>query len=163
MSFDEEEWNDLVLPELSGEEGDFEFEKWSIVTEILLEGEGVAGAIFTDLSVSKDATEKKANVEARLILLSHTRGKMFNKIKGLVSAKKMWDEIQNHYGNVPEDEESIYQTKEEGSKAKSTDCKDLEIVDSFVIEAASGSSEVKSTDYKHTKTVREYKDALIFV
>ena len=63
----------MPVPVWSGSGSDFEFERWSIVTEMWLEGEECAGAITTNWSVSIDTTEKKADAAARLILLLRTR------------------------------------------------------------------------------------------
>ena len=118
MSIEDMKWSEMSVPAWSGSGGDFEFEKWSILTKTWLKGEECAGAISTDWSVSVDTTEKKADAAARLILLSRTRGAAFDKIKWLLSARDMWERLQYQHGSNPKNKELILTLLDKWSRLK---------------------------------------------
>ena len=85
------------IPTWNGKGTSTEYERWSLLVRLKLEEKGIKEALKKDLSSSTDNKEKKADAQARNLIVSKVEGVAFNMVKNLKNAHNMMVKLNDCY------------------------------------------------------------------
>ena len=160
MSNNKKDIEKLPVPVWNGSGKHSEYERWSILIKIRLEGKKIAEPLTTDLSRGSD-DDKMKDVKPKVILLSCTSGTAFNMIKKLTNAKAMWDKLENHFGTAPTDEDLASDLMDRWAKLNKMNQDKYDCPDNWMEAVTNCATDLESLDAKYKIDPKMVKFVLV--